>query len=61
MGDWKLVVKGGKPFLYNLANDIHEDTDLAAQHPDIVKRMKNIIRREHRPSEYFKITLPDFE
>ena len=61
MGDWKMVVKRGKPFLYNLANDIHEDTDLAAQHPEIVKQMKDIIKREHRPSEYFEITLPDFD
>ena len=61
MGDWKMVVKKGKPSLYNLATDIHEDTDVAAQHPEIVKKMKTIIKREHRPSEYFKITLPDFE
>ena len=61
MGDWKMVVKKGKPSLYNLATDIHEDTDVAAQHPEIVKQMKTIIKREHRPSEYFKITLPDFE
>ena len=60
MGDWKLVVKAGTPHLYNLATDIHEDTNLAAQHPDIVRKMTEIIRREHRPSEFFKITLPDF-
>ena len=40
MGDWKMVVKKGTPFLYNLATDIHEDHDIAAGHPDIVKRMK---------------------
>lgn len=61
MGDWKLVVKGGQPHLYDLANDLHEDHDLAAQHPDIVKQMKEIIRQEHRPSELFKITLPAFD
>ena len=40
MGDWKMVVKRGKPFLYNLAEDIHEDHDVAAEHPEIVKQMK---------------------
>lgn len=57
-GDWKMVVKGGVPSLYNLATDIHEDHDVAAEHPDIVERMKEIIHREHVDSEYFKVTLP---
>lgn len=61
MGDWKLVVKQGKPHLYNLATDIHEDHDVAAQHPDVVKQMVEIIHREHRPSELFKVTLPEAE
>lgn len=59
MGDWKLVVKKGTPYLYNLAADIHEDHDVAAQHPEVVARMKEIIRREHRPNELFPVTLPD--
>jgi arylsulfatase A-like enzyme len=58
MGDWKLVVKQGTPYLYNLAEDIHEDHDVAAQHPDLVERMKDIIRREHRPNDLFPVTLP---
>lgn len=58
MGDWKLVVRKGTPHLYNLAEDIHEDNDVATSHPDIVKQMKDIIRKEHRPSELFKVTLP---
>ena len=59
MGDWKLVVRQGKPELYNLAQDIHEDHDLAARYPDQVRRMVAIIYREHRPSELFRITLPE--
>ena len=51
-------MKGGKPHLYNLAEDIHEDNDVAAQHPDIVQQLTDIIRREHRPSELFQVTLP---
>lgn len=60
MGDWKLLVKKGKPFLYNLATDIHEDHDLASQHPDIVERMKQVIKEQHTPNENFTVTLPDF-
>lgn len=61
MGDWKMVVKKGKPYLYNLATDIHEDHDVAAEHPDIVRQMKDIIKREHRESDLFKVTLPVFD
>ena len=42
-GDWKIVVKKGVPFLYNLATDIHEDNNVADQHPEIVEKMKTII------------------
>lgn len=58
MGDWKLIVKKGKPFLYNLKNDIHEDTDVALQHPEIVEKMKDIIFEQHTPNPYFSVTLP---
>ena len=61
MGDWKMVVVKGVPHLYDLANDIHEDHDIAAQHPDIVKQMKEIIRQEHRPNDLFPVTLPAFD
>lgn len=59
-GDWKLLIKKGKPFLYNLATDIHEDHDVSSQHLDIVKEMKQIIKEQHTPNEYFSVTLPDF-
>lgn len=58
MGDWKLVVKKGVPHLYDLKNDLHEDHDIAGQHPEIVNRMVDIIYQEHRSSELFKVTLP---
>lgn len=57
-GDWKMVVVKGVPRLYNLANDIHEDNDVAAEHPEIVKEMVDIILKEHRPSKLFPVTLP---
>ena len=56
----QFVVRQGKPELYNLAQDIHEDHDLAARYPDQVRRMVAIIYREHRPSELFRVTLPEF-
>ncbi len=57
-GPWKLIVKKGKPHLYNLDCDIHEDTDLAPYYPDRVKSMIDIIYREHTPSPHFHVTLP---
>lgn len=57
-GDWKLLVKKGTPYLYDLSNDIHEDHDVAVQHPNLVKQMLGIIHREHRHSDIFRITLP---
>ena len=58
MGDWKMVVVKGEPRLYNLADDIHEDNDIAAAHPDIVEQMVGIIRSQHQPSPLFPVTLP---
>ena len=58
MGDWKMVSKGGKPHLYDLSTDVHEDNDLAAQHPDIVKKMVEIAHSQHTESPYFKVTMP---
>ena len=58
MDDWKMVVKKGTPFLYNLKTDIHEDTDIALQHPDVVEKIKAIIFEQHTPNPYFSVTLP---
>jgi len=58
MDDWKMVVKKGTPFLYNLKTDIHEDTDIALQHPDVIEKMKAIIFEQHTPNPYFSVTLP---
>ncbi|MCC8118266.1 MAG: arylsulfatase [Bacteroidales bacterium] len=57
-GDWKLIVKKGVPELYNLAEDIHEDHNVAAEHQEIVERMVEIVRREHTPNPYFHVTVP---
>ena len=58
MGDWKLVVKKGVCQLYDLKTDIHEDNDVAAKYPKIVKKMKDIIKKEHVDNPMFKVTLP---
>lgn len=57
-GDWKLVVIKGAPHLYDLSSDIHEDNDIAKDHPETVRMMIDIIHQEHRPSDLFKVTLP---
>lgn len=57
-GDWKLIVKRGNTELYNLAEDIHEDNDIADAHPEIVDRLVRIALREHTPSDNFSVTLP---
>lgn len=57
-GPWKLIVKKGVPALYNLDTDLHEDRDVASEHPEIVKKMVEIIYREHTPSPHFSVTLP---
>ena len=58
MGDWKLVVLNGNCQLYDLATDLHEDNDLAAQYPEVVEEMKEILLREHTHSDMFRVTLP---
>ena len=58
MGDWKMVVIKGIPHLYDLSKDLHEDHDVAAEHPEIVQRMTQIIQEEHVDSPLFPVTLP---
>ncbi len=45
-GDWKLVVSGksGKMWLYNLATDKSELTDLAKEHPEIVAGLEAALK-----------------
>lgn len=58
MGDWKLIVIRGVPHLYNLATDLHEDKDIAQEHPEIVEQMVKIIYQEHVDNPLFPITMP---
>lgn len=58
MGNWKLVVNNGRNYLYDLSLDVHEDTDVAAENPEIVQKMVQIINQEHTSSDLFKVTMP---
>lgn len=57
-GDWKMISIGGTPHLYHLASDPHEDHDVAAQHPDIVRELVAIARSQHTESPHFPVTMP---
>lgn len=61
-GDWKLVVKNGTCELYDLATDLHEDTNLASKYPEVVAELKEIIHREHTEPTvplFKNLTIPD--
>ncbi len=56
MGHWKglrLNLHEGQTriFLYNLADDPTESTDLAAQHPEIVEKVRQIMAEQHRQAD----------
>jgi arylsulfatase A len=59
-GDWKAVrhdVQRGKSKfeLYNLASDRGEQQDVAAEHPEVVRRMKQIAKAAHARSDLFPL------
>ena len=60
-GNWKMVVKNGTCYLYDLSIDLHEDFDLASRYPTVVNELKNIIKQEHTTPKLskFNITLPN--
>lgn len=57
-GNWKLRVVNGNSELYDLANDLHEDKNVASKYPEIVKELKKVVAKEHTESSLFKVTLP---
>lgn len=42
-GDWKLLVDGGRPLLFNLRSDIGERTNLTAERPEVVRRLAPLL------------------
>jgi arylsulfatase len=72
IGDWKGVRQnlkptkkqgGGKPDLaielYNLKSDPTESRNVAADHPDIIKKMETVMREQHVPSKDFAMPALD--
>ncbi|MDX2151638.1 MAG: sulfatase-like hydrolase/transferase [Bryobacteraceae bacterium] len=57
MGDWKGVRLGSRePIeLYNLAKDVGEAENVAARHPDIVRRIEAILAQARTDSQLFPI------
>ncbi|MFG0296211.1 MAG: arylsulfatase [Maioricimonas sp. JB045] len=55
MGPWKCVRRDRGPAeLYRLSEDIGEENDVAADHPDVVAGIVAIMEREHVPSSLWK-------
>jgi arylsulfatase A len=59
-GDWKAVRQNlakrvVKTELYNLKNDPSESTDVAAKHPDVVKRLEAVMKEQHTPVADFPL------
>jgi len=66
IGDWKglrlNMLKGNNRWaLYNLKADIREENDLAAKHPDIIKRMIQISKKEHQTPALSRFLIPVLE
>ena len=64
LGDWKGVRQGmtkgnTKVELYDLKADVGEKVDVAAKHPEVVRRIERIMREQHTPSELFPIKVLD--
>jgi arylsulfatase A len=64
--EWKLVrqklrrknQKPGPWELYNIDADIGETTNIAAKHPDLVKRGIEILREQMADNPLFPLTVP---
>ena len=56
-GRWKIVRPGpGKPVeLYDIETDIGEKRDLSREHPALVKRLVEVMKREHVESEHWPV------
>ena len=45
--------------LYNLADDVGETKNLAAQRPDLVRRLEQVMTAQHVPSALFPLKALD--
>jgi len=58
MGKWKGMCKpfGGPIELYDLKTDIGEQHDIAAQHPEVVAKVREAMKAAHTPSPQWQVT-----
>jgi arylsulfatase A-like enzyme len=66
MGKWKAIrlnlMKGAiKTQLFDLSTDIKEQNDVAAKYPDIVKKIEDIMKKEHHTPEVSRFLIPALE
>jgi arylsulfatase len=66
IGNWKAVrlniMKGTvQTQLFDLSNDIREQNDVASQHPDIIKKIEEIMKKEHHTPELTRFVMPALE
>ncbi len=66
IGNWKGVrldmMKGNTRWsLYDLSKDIREQNDVAAGHPEIIKQMADITKKEHHTPELKEFLIPVLE
>ncbi len=63
-GDWKGVVrnlsKGGEMELYNLQDDLGEQNNVAASHPQLVEELMVLLRESRTESEDYKFALDSY-
>lgn len=71
VGEWKAIRQNLNPRakqttvpavvteLYNLASDPYETTDVAAQHPKILRKLENLLQQQHTKSDLFPIRALD--
>ena len=61
MGDWKAVrLEIGKPLeLYDLKSDIHEDHDVAKEHPDVVAKIEDYLKTARTDSPRWPLRTPE--
>lgn len=65
VGDWKAVrqnLNKGKTIkteLYNIADDIGEQNDLAADHPDVLQKLERMMAEQHVKSNLFPLRAID--
>ena len=56
LDDWKGIRTFGKPLkLYDLKTDLAERHDVAAEHPEVVRRIERILETSHSENEYWPL------